>query len=413
MSRNHISLVTALCSVSFSLTAACTGGAGDDAGVTDDEPRGRVVETTLLDSFTLDELLTMFDDESPLIAAAISPEFAVDVYRVLYTTIDTTGAETEASGTICLPSDATHALPLLSYQHGTIHQPSEAPSLVDDGERLIVVASAGAGYLAIAPDYLGMGLGTGFHPYVHAASEASATIDLLRAARRFSTSKGFTLSGDVFLMGYSQGGHATMATAMTIENDDALRDEFALKAVAPMAGPYDVSGVQAEVITRDAPYPDPSYLPYVLLAYDFVYDIWSEPSEVLVEPYASTVHDMFDGTLGAGDINALLPEVPNEILVPAVLDAFETDPDHFLREILRDNDLTEWTPTVPLRMIHCEGDAHVAFANAEVALERFTARGSTTVELKSMGADLDHNGCVLPALLDAKEWFDGFVRGAE
>jgi len=393
--------------------AACTGGGPSDAGVVDDEPRGRIVERTLLDSFSLEELIAMFDDENPLIATAIAPEFDVDVYRVIYETIDVEGEPTEASGVLAFPSDASHELPLLSYQHGTIHRPSDAPSTRDDGERLIVVASAGAGYLAVAPDYLGMGMGTGFHPYVHAASEATATIDMMRAARRFSDDEQLALSGDVFLMGYSQGGHATMATAMAIGTDDALSSEFALTAVAPMAGPYDVSGVQAEVITRDAPYPDPSYLPYVLLAYDFVYDIYEEPSDILVEPYASTIESMFDGVNGSGDINAMLPDVPNAILKPDVLAAFESDPEHFLRAILRDNDLTAWTPSMPLRMIHCESDAHVAFANAEVALAAYTARGATTVELKSMGADLDHNGCVLPALLDAKEWFDGFVRGSD
>jgi pimeloyl-ACP methyl ester carboxylesterase len=256
-----------------------------------------------------------------------------------------------------------------------------------------------------------MGGMSGFHPYVHAATEASATIDLLRAARHIADERALVLSGDVFLFGYSQGGHATMATAMTIETDEALKAEFHLAAVAPMAGPYDVSGVQAEVIVRDAPYPDPSYLPYVLLGYDEAYDIFSEPSEILVEPYASDLYSLFDGVKGSGDINALLPDVPNEILRPDVLAAFETEPDHPLRLVLRDNDLTEWTPEIPIRMIHCQGDQHVAFANAEVALERFVARGSSTVELKSMGAELDHNGCVLPALLDAKEWFDGYVRG--
>ena len=35
------------------------------------------------------------------------------------------------------------------------------------------------------PDYLGMGESPGLHPYVHGESEATATLDMIRAAREF------------------------------------------------------------------------------------------------------------------------------------------------------------------------------------------------------------------------------------
>jgi hypothetical protein len=39
--------------------------------------------------------------------------------------------------------------------------------------------------LSAMPDYIGMGGSPGLHPYVHAASEATASIDMIRAAREF------------------------------------------------------------------------------------------------------------------------------------------------------------------------------------------------------------------------------------
>ena len=59
------------------------------------------------------------------------------------------------------------------------------------------------------PDYIGMGESPGLHPYVHGESEATATIDMIRAAREFITdSLNLIDNHQVFLSGYSQGGHA-------------------------------------------------------------------------------------------------------------------------------------------------------------------------------------------------------------
>jgi pimeloyl-ACP methyl ester carboxylesterase len=386
-------------------------GCAADEPAPPEDGRGKIIHSEKLTGYALDELIAKLDSQSPLITLAVEPEFDVEVHRVIYATVDAHGNDTEASGVVVIPSDATHALGIASYQHGTLLRKSRAPSVYEDGERLIALGLAGAGYLAVAPDYLGLGLSELFHPYVHADSEATATIDMMRAARRLAGDQGFELSGKVFLFGYSQGGHATMATAMTIETHTALRKEFALSGVAPMAGPYDVSGVQAEVISSDEPYPEPSYLPYVLMGYDSVYDIFDHVGDIVMEPYASHIEETVDGKHGFGEVNAGMPNVPSRIFKPEVLQAFKDDPEHPLRQVLAKNDLYDWKPTIPLRMYHCEGDDHVVFGNAQVALTHFEALGSTTVELKSMGADLDHEGCVMPSLLDVKAWFDSIDRG--
>ena len=44
------------------------------------------------------------------------------------------------------------------------------------------VIAAGNGYFTVMADYLGMGEGEGFHPYIHARSQATAAIDLSKAA---------------------------------------------------------------------------------------------------------------------------------------------------------------------------------------------------------------------------------------
>ena len=70
------------------------------------------------------------------------------------------------------------------------------------------------------PDYIGMGESPGLHPYCHGASEAT-TIDMIRAVREAESLDmipGMTAdNGEMFVTGYSQGGHAAMATHKYVE----------------------------------------------------------------------------------------------------------------------------------------------------------------------------------------------------
>jgi hypothetical protein len=239
---------------------------------------------------------------------------------------------------------------------------------------------------------------------MHGASEASASIDMMRAAREFCDQRNVLLNGQVFLIGYSQGGHACMATHKMIQ--EQYPDEFTVTASAPCSGPYDVSGVQAEVITSPNPYPAPYYLPYVVLSYNYVYDLVDDLSEVMNEPYDVILPPLFEGNNGSGAVDAVMPEVPSLIMRADVLQAFETDPNHYFRVALRDNDLYDWVPIAPVRMGYCEADSHVSYQNSIVCRDAMVGLGATTVQTFSAGATFEHQECAFPALLNSKNWFD-------
>ena len=86
-----------------------------------------------------------------------------------------------------------------------------------------------------------MGDNPGIHPYVHWESEATASIDLIRASREFlMDSLEIWDNNQLFLTGYSQGGHSTMAIHKYIKVNN-LQSEFNVVASAPMSGPYALS----------------------------------------------------------------------------------------------------------------------------------------------------------------------------
>ena len=76
---------------------------------------------------------------------------------------------------------------------------------------------------------------------------------MIRAAREFITNDlNLIDNSQVFLTGYSQGGHACMATHKYI-HENSLQSEFDVIASAPCSGPYDLSGIMADTIMSQHP----------------------------------------------------------------------------------------------------------------------------------------------------------------
>ncbi|MFE5478625.1 alpha/beta fold hydrolase [Nocardia sp. NPDC056541] len=141
---------------------------------------------------------------------------------VEYWMTDSAGVQRPASGAMFLPEgDApVGGWPILAYDHGTSGSgpgcggqadPETAPFQQQrGGEDRLLKRFVDQGFAVIAPDYLGLGrFDTGPHPYLEVRSEATATIDLVRAARAANHDLSRTWS----VLGVSQGGHAALSAA--------------------------------------------------------------------------------------------------------------------------------------------------------------------------------------------------------
>ncbi len=362
--------------------------------------RGELIGATLIRSMSIAQVQDVFTSNTiPILASN-----GVDLWKLEYQTPDATGAPVTASGLLAVPQGIESPAPMLSYQHGTLHKWDEAPSMAETLDFTATLAMASTGYIAQAPDYLGFGSSRGLHPYVHAATEASAVIDMLRATRTYMDQQSIAWNEQLFLVGYSQGGHATMAAHRELESNHA--DEFTVTASAPMAGPYDMSGTMFDLLLSNEPYDSPNYLPYLLFGYDLVYDWFGSPKDVFIEPYNETLPPLFDGESTGGQIDAVLPDVPRDILQPALLEKIESNDEHPWRLILRENDVYDWTPRAPIQMYHCAGDTTVPRENSTVALARFNELGAESVELIDPFPLAGHAECAPFSLLRARTWFE-------
>jgi hypothetical protein len=346
----------------------------------------------------------------------LDPLYAVNLYRVTYNTVSWDSTPTTASGLLCVPVGIPCKTAIVSYQHGTILQKNQAPSFLDGDEWDIAVIGASLGYDAIEPDYLGQGTGPGFHPYQVAHPTATATIDMIRACKEILDTTSAPYSDQLFLMGYSEGGGATMATHQLIQETPYLDSVMHVTASAPMSGAYDLSGVMGDLLTSNQPYPAPFYLPYLIFGYNEVYHLFANDSDVMIAPYDTTLQPLFNGIVDEGTVDNAMPQsgIPVQIMQPFQIDSFVNDSTtNFFRDTLKKNNTYYWLPNSPMHLFFCTGDHYVPHANTTVAYNYFQHLSDSLgqpllVDTFDVG-DYEHQACAPYAILNAVKFFESLT----
>ena len=327
--------------------------------------------------------------------------YDVDIYRVTY---KTTYQEEEinASGLILLPKTTGNALPMISFQRGTIVELADAPSLQAKESQQVISYSALAsmGFITVVPDMIGFGESNEiFHPYYVEEPTSTAVIDMLYAARALADEKNLDFDGRLFLAGYSQGGYATMAAHKGLEAQD--QDDFEIIASFPGAGGYDVSAMQDYLLELDT-YPNPYYLAYVGLSYRSFYAEDDLLSSFFNEPYASRIPSLFDGLKSPDEIDAQLTEDIQALVREDILLGYNTDPLYeYMRVKFQENSLTDWIPEAPMFMYHGDADVTVPISNSQTTYNKLINNGASPSNLQLITLKgRDHSSGIEPYIED-------------
>jgi acetyl esterase/lipase len=327
----------------------------------------------------------------------------VDLYLVTYRTVGVHGRATTASALTVLPRTRERTLRTVTWLHGTRIFRGDTASVADNMDRAAAVLFAASGYATVAPDYIGLGVGPGHHPYMLSDPTIAATFDALRATRTLAGRSGTRLERKVFVSGFSQGGQASMIVGRAL----AQSHEFGLAAIAGIAGPYDIRGQEmpAALDGRLDGISANMYLGYAITAWNRVHKLYDSPSEAFRAPYDKVVEAMFDSDHEEADVVAALPHTPQELLT----DEFQAQiahPTGALAEVLDANDdPCEWRPRVPVRLYAGEADRDVVLANSQSCLSDLKANGTRDVTLVNMG-DVDHFTSGAEALPQVLTWFN-------
>ena len=289
------------------------------------------------------------------VTAVVKPLYAVDTYKITYTTTDNAGRSVLASGLAVIPrKTSTLASPVLSYQHATIKTNAEAPSNHATADEPAVLF-ASMGYLVSATDYVGYGVTKGLpHPYLLATPTALSVADFMTATARWRKTLSIADNGQVFLTGYSEGAYATMATLRYLTHNKT----GTLPASTFIgAGPYDV------VLTLNA-----------------MLDAVRKENPIV----GALISPGFLKKLGANDranvrnllLSSALGSNSDIVFDPTFLDNFLNDDD---ASIAAQSNVYDWTPQSPISFFHGRDDTTVPYGNTDSAFQAMSRRGAGTL----------------------------------
>lgn len=354
-----------------------------------------------------------------LLQYGLTADEGIRAYKVLYTMDNLAGQQDTVSGLMVRPENTGGAkrYPRLVWQHGTTVDKFAVPSRANVGSDGSYFFGA-QGYVAIAPDFLNMGDDQeGFHPYVHARTEALAAINMMQALES-APEYADVVTDQLFVTGYSQGGHASMALHELIVEEVT---DFDVTAAAHLSGPYSLSDIMLnEVILKDTTFVFVGFLPYTILSYQAAYPNLDETLDYIFRaPYVPYVEAFRDGyETGAVGLDVLTQQLlqeyfiqegntdyyPSRLLTPEFVDELN-DPTSKYLDALRDNDTYDFVNPDPTRLFYCRGDDQVNYLNAIVAIDTLNQLGATDTEAVNLSDDLNHGECVLPAILATLDFF--------
>jgi len=366
---------------------------------------GDVLQCTKVLSVTKSELSGLWK-KNKISRFLVPVRYDVDVYELVYASKYPDGEVVETSGLLFVPlTQDKKSRPLLMFNHGTQLRNNRKVGL--RSEQGICVGFATDGYVVAMPDYFGIAKGDKIHIYQHAESEAQSNIDMIRAIRKLHDSLGLHLNDQLFITGYSQGGHAAMATHKFIE--ECYFDEFTVTASAPMSGAYDMTGVQSEIMFKQ--YTHPAYLPYLLSGYNEIYKLFSDIRKIFKAPYDTLIPKFYDGKTHFDDINRKLPSKPVEMLKEEYVEEFRSNPKFSFLQVLYQNNVHDWKPSRPVMLCYCEADEQVDYRNSISAYQKMKANGSKHIYLTHAGKKFNHFRCALYSVIYTKLFFDSFRKG--
>jgi hypothetical protein len=378
-----------------------TADRSSDTQVSTEIQRGTLVSVVKLRHLTRRQVA------AELTAASYDPaavKYGVTLYRLVYRTIDERGRATTASGLVVLPQrPARHTLTTVSYGHGTQLFRGNAPSVTKDAwETAPPITYASAGFAAVAPDYLGLGLGPGFHPWLHAPSEVTASVDMLRAARAFTAKSGRVLGPDVVVTGFSQGASVTMATARALQEGQV--PGFRLSAMAPVSGAYDFgdSEIPAMLDGRISPSWSVPYLSLFFVSWNRQHGLYDSPREIFKAPYHRIVPGLFDGNHTGEEVVSALPRSLDRLLTDRAGQMLR-HPDKRLAAALQVADATcDWAPQVPIRLYATTADEQAHYTNT-LACQSALADHGVRAPIIDVG-DTDHGDSNVRATAKIVRW---------
>ncbi len=369
------------------------------------------VSHELVVTYTSGGIKTLFQQAqilNPEIEALIEHiQYNVSVYNVTYKT-PFNGEVIEASGLVCIPVSEGETFPIISFQNGTNTAHNEAPT--KDYNSFFfkyLESSASMGYIMLIPDYIGFGKSEQLvHPYMHKESTVTSVENLILATEEMIELNTINANWnkEAYLMGYSQGGWATLCTHRYLTQKQ--EQSFEVKASSCGAGPYELAVVQ-NYMFEGVTYPQPVYMAYTGISYKSMGLITNPLTDYFNEPYATPLPSYFDGSKSNGEINELLNDTVSVLVANSFLTGINTDPLYNdFRNALESNSVEGWNTSQPIHLYHGTVDNYVPPTTTEIVYQEFKDAGAADMVSYFPLENMGHTSGAIPMVVSSLIWFN-------
>lgn len=333
--------------------------------------------------------------------------YGIDLYVIKYNT-EYKGNPIVASGLVTIPV-AQESFPILSFQNGTNTFKLNAPT-VNPSEPMYTLLEmmASHGYIVVMADYLGFGeTNSMLHPYYDKTSTNKVVMDLILATQELIKDKDIKaeFNNKHFLMGYSQGGWATLAALKEAEAN--YKGKIDVVAASCGAGAYDLTAMSDYVLAQEI-YPGPLYLPYFIYSRITSGEIAQPLTKFFKEPFAARIPELFNGNYTNSEVDEQLTDTISYLITDELRLNLDTAPDFAsLRAAMVTNSVPAWDPAALIRFVHGTSDLNVPPVQSEIIYNQFVSLGVdiSRVSLIPMpGAS--HSSGLMPWGISSVLWFD-------
>jgi len=357
---------------------------------------------------TIKQQLAVWQSPYPdAVAIVNNTSYGVDVYKITYNTMYK-GEKVLASGLVCIPQ-SENTFPIISFQNGTNTLKSDSPSMNPTNYYYTQMEyMAGNGYIIAFPDYIGFGASAQFlHPYYDRETTDRAVVDMILACHELIEEKDIQakFSGEHFLMGYSQGGWATLSGLKTIETNH--KTTIPVTAASCGAGAYDMMAMSTYVLSQEV-FPGPLYLPYFIYSQQ-LYGSHTDPlSKFFNEPYTSRIPELFNGMYSNTQVGAQLNDTISLLVKSNMITDFSDGADFAqLRSLLVKNSVAAWVPAAKINFYHGTTDLNVPPVQSQLIYDSFINIGVGQDKIQYITLPgTDHQFSLLPWGLKTINWFN-------
>jgi len=339
------------------------------------------------------------------------PNKKIKIVSIIYNTTDPKGNPILASGAIFYPSadvgyERLGTILGLHYTYGANYEVPSQKMAVTEGLFSLF------GYVVVAPDYIGYGASKDkVHPYYDVGSTGQAAADMLLAAKEYFASISRKVSHKVTVMGYSQGGQASLSFLKFVETMPLYEDAFVIDQVFAGGGAYDLIKSYDAFVEKDYS-SQPVTIPLLILGQNYGDSLNLDLSQMFAEPLLSHYEEwILEKKYTTDEVSAMMGETKlTKILAPQAFDTTNPNTKKF-RGALKNNSLivygkiTNWTPKAKITLLHATKDTIVPYENTESAYKAFLAAGCNVTKVdipnkdhKEAGQDF-YTYCMLHLLL--------------